>query len=153
MNIFVTDSCPIQSAKFLDNTRVVKMVLESAQLLSTALRLKGVTEVYKVCHLNHPSSRWTRATLGNYLWVLEHFKALCDEFERRFGKVHKSKELLPVFEANKHLINNGELQPFSNNARNLSKGVDYSHIEDVTMAYRLYLSKRWEMDAREPVWS
>lgn len=154
MNIFCTSSCPIESAKFLDNVRVNKMLLESAQLLSAALRLHGYTgsDVYKISHLNHPSSVWTRTTRGNYEWLLAHFTALCDEYTRRTGKVHASSKLLPVFEQNVGIIPEGERTPFSNNARNLSKGIDYSTESDVHLAYQLYLNDRWETDKREPKW-
>lgn len=155
MNIFVSSSCPIQSAKYLDNSRCIKMTLESAQLLSSALRLCGYTgdDVYKISHKNHPSNIWCRTTQGNYKWLLEHFKALCDEYTRRTGKIHASSKLLPIFEANVELIPVGERTPFSNNARNLTKGVDFTHETDVTLAYQLYLSVRWEGDKREPKWS
>lgn len=155
MNIFATSDCPIQSAKFLDDKRCIKMCLETAQLLSTALRVNGYKgdDVYKIAHLNHPSSIWTRATQGNYKWLLEHFRALCDEYNRRNGKVHASSKLLPIFEANVGLIPEGERMPFSNNARNLTKGVDFTHETNVTLAYQLYLSSRWESDKREPKWS
>lgn len=155
MNIFCTSECPIESAKFLDDKRCNKMILESAQLLSSALRLHGYTgsDVYKITHKNHPSNVWCRTTRGNYEWLLAHFKALCEEYTRRTDKVHASSKLLPVFEANVHLIPTGERMPFSNNARNLTKGVDFTHVEDVTIAYQLYLSSRWETDVREPVWS
>jgi hypothetical protein len=155
VNIFASSNCPIESAKFLDDKRCQKMVLESAQLLSTALRVNGYknNDVYKIAHLNHPSSRWTRATQGNYKWLLEHFRALCNEYNRRTGKTHASSKLLPIFEANVSLIPEGERMPFSNNARNLTKGVDFTHISEVTLAYQLYLSQRWESDKREPKWS
>ena len=131
------------------------MTLESAQLLSSALRLCGYTgdDVYKISHKNHPSNIWCRTTQGNYKWLLEHFKALCDEYTRRTGKIHASSKLLPIFEANVELIPVGERTPFSNNARNLTKGVDFTHETDVTLAYQLYLSVRWEGDKREPKWS
>lgn len=155
MNIFCTSDCPIESAKFLDDKRCQKMVLESAQLLSTALRVNAYKgdDVYKIAHLNHPSSRWCRATQGNYKWLLEHFKALCDEYTRRTGKTHASSKLLPIFEANVGLIPVGERMPFSNNARNLTKGVDFTHETDTIKAYQLYLSERWNQDKREPKWS
>jgi hypothetical protein len=60
---------------------------------------------------------------------------------------------LPIFEANVAFIPEGEQLPFSNNARNLTKGVDFTHESDVTLAYKLYLSERWESDKREPIWS
>jgi hypothetical protein len=155
LNIFATSDCPIESAKFLDDKRCIKMCLESAQLLSSALRLCGYsgTDVYKISHKNHPSSRWCRATQGNYKWLLEHFKALCDEYTRRTGKIHASSKLLPIFEANIELIPAGERMPFSNNARNLTKGVDFTHETDTVKAYQMYLSVRWEGDKREPKWS
>jgi len=155
MNIFATSNCPIESATFLDDKRCIKMCLESAQLLSTALRVNGYKgdDVYKIAHLNHPSSVWCRTTQGNYKWLLEHFKALCNEYTRRTGKTHASSKLLPIFEQNVELIPMGERMPFSNNARNLTKGVDFTHETDVTLAYQLYLSTRWESDKREPKWS
>ena len=96
----MTDDCPKKCAEFLDNSRLRKMCLESAQLLSSALRLHGYTgsDVYKITHKNHPSSKWTRATRGNYQWLLAHFKALCEEYTRRTGKTHASSKLLPIFE-------------------------------------------------------
>lgn len=155
MNIFCTSECPVESAKFLDDKRCIKMCLESAQLLSTALRVNGYKgdDVYKIAHLNHPSSIWCRTTQGNYKWLLEHFRALCNEYTRRTGKTHASSKLLPIFEANIGLIPVGERMPFSNNARNLTKGVDFTHETDVTLAYQLYLSSRWGSDKREPKWS
>ena len=155
MNIFATSDCPIESAEFLDDKRVRKMVLESGQLLSTAMRVHGYSgnEVYKIAYKNHPSNIWARATQGNYKWLLEHFRALCNEYTRRFGKTHASSALLPAFEQGVSLIPAGERMPFSNNARNLTKGVDFTHESDVTLAYKLYLSERWESDKREPKWS
>jgi hypothetical protein len=155
MNIFITSNCPIESANFLDDKRVNKMCLETAQLLSSALRLCGYTGegVYKITHKNHPSNVWCRTTQGNYKWLLEHFRALCDEYNRRTGKTHASSKLLPIFEENIGLIPEGEQRPFSNNARNLTKGVDFTHESDVTLAYQLYLMERWESDKREPKWS
>ncbi len=155
MNIFCTSICPIESAKYLDDKRCIKMCLETAQLLSTALRVNGykTDNIYKIAHLNHPSSKWTRTTQGNYKWLLEHFKALCEEYSRRTGKTHASSKLLPIFEANINLMPEGERMPFSNNARNLTKGVDFTHISDVNLAYQLYLKSRWLTDVREPKWS
>jgi hypothetical protein len=155
LNIFVTNVCPKKCAEFLDSARLRKMCLESAQLLSTALRLCGYTgsDVYKITHVNHPSNCWTRKTQGNYKWLLAHFKALCEEYTRRTGKVHASSKLLPIFESNVHLLPAGEQTPFSNNARNLTKGVDFTHEPNVHIAYQLYLGSRWETDKREPTWS
>lgn len=155
MNIFCTSDCPIESAQFLDDKRCIKMCLETAQLLSSALRLCGHSGegLYKITHKNHPSNVWARTTQGNYKWLLEHFRALCNEYNRRTGKTHASSALLPAFERGVSLIPEGERMPFSNNARNLTKGVDFTHEKDTIKAYQLYLSERWESDKREPKWS
>lgn len=95
MNIFATSQCPIQCAQEMTNVHVVKMILESAQLLSTAhFVLDGVQVGYKPTHKNHPCAVWCRETTGNYAWLYNHFKALCREFTLRADKIHKSSEQL-----------------------------------------------------------
>jgi len=92
MNIFVTDPCPKKSAEYLDTKRVNKMILESAQLLSTALREHGYigNDIYKSTHKNHPSNVWTRKSRENYKWLLKHFEALALEYYKRRKVMHKS---------------------------------------------------------------
>jgi hypothetical protein len=97
MNIFVLDENPVLAAQHQCDKHVVKMVLESAQLLSTAHRLCNDDpdeSVYKATHTNHPCSLWVRAGDGNYLWLYEHFLALADEYTHRYNKVHKSFDKL-----------------------------------------------------------
>jgi hypothetical protein len=156
INIFVTSKCPIQSAKYLDTKRVSKMILESAQMLSTAIREHGYTDddVYKSTHKNHPSNVWCRTTRANYMWLYEHYRALALEYYARRRKWHKSWEKLNVkLLEGAEWIPEGELTPFANCAANQSKGVSYKHIENTTIAYQLYLADRWETDVREPVWN
>jgi len=93
MNIFFLDYSPDVCAQSMVDSHVVKMVLETAQLLSTAHRIIGsqfANDVYKPTHVNHPSAVWARARRGNYAWLLEHFNCLAAEFTHRFGKEHKS---------------------------------------------------------------
>lgn len=68
MNIFVTDQCPIISAQALDNKRVIKIVMETAQLLSTAIFMNSSVRydhLYKPTHQKHPCTIWTGLNLGN----------------------------------------------------------------------------------------
>ena len=67
MNIFATNSDPALAAKFLDDKRVVKMCLESAQLLCTAVIECGGEAPYKSIHKNHPCSIWVRKSRSNYM--------------------------------------------------------------------------------------
>ena len=95
MNIFYLDKCPVKAAKYQYNKHVVKMILESAQMLCTAHHVYGDTEQkanvpYKQAHLNHPSTLWARKNNRNYMWLYRHMMALGDEYTRRYGKIHLS---------------------------------------------------------------
>lgn len=90
MNIFYVDSNPIVAAQSLCDKHVVKMILESAQMLCTAHNeLDGDSPTrYKSTHINHPSNKWVRNRLSNYGWLDEHFNALLQEYSYRYGKTH-----------------------------------------------------------------
>jgi hypothetical protein len=156
MNIFFTSSCPVESAKFLDTKRVNKMILESAQLLSTALRENGYEGdgIYKATHRNHPSNIWARQSKSNYIWLLKHFKALAEEYYSRRSKWHKSYTTLYNTLADAvSYIPEGDLTPFANCAAREDLGISYKHLDDVHVAYQLYLNERWDLDKKEPVWT
>lgn len=112
MNIFALDPSPKLAAQYHCNKHVVKMILESCQLLSTAHRMLdgkptvGKTKtgrnvkrwilddsienfVYSATHVNHPSAVWARVRLSHYLWLAHLTKELCIEYTYRYGKVHK----------------------------------------------------------------
>jgi hypothetical protein len=154
MNIFAVSNCPRECAQFLDDKRVVKMCLETAQILSTALRLNGYEgdNVYKKTHQKHPVVLWAAETRLNFLWLIEHLQALCSEYTRRYGKNHKCESMILDFLLLADIIPQGFQTPFANCAANQTKGISYKHVEDVNMAYRLYLNDRWDTDAREPTW-
>ncbi len=91
MNIFYLSSDPHEAARLQCDRHVVKMILETAQLLSTAHNeLDGEQVAYKSTHKNHPSAVWARANRKNYTWLRKHLMALGDEYTRRYGKVHKT---------------------------------------------------------------
>lgn len=152
MNIFVTSECPKQAAQWLDDKRVVKMVLESAQMLATAMREHGGEPTYKSTHVNHPANVWARQTNANYVWLLRHFYYLCQEYKARYNKEHKCFNYMDEFIAGIAVIPVGSRTPFVNCAANKEFGVSYKHVEDVCMAYQLYLNDRWDTDKRIPTW-
>lgn len=97
MNIFFLDHDPVKSAALLGHRHVIKMILESCQLMCTTLHLNGVENVpYKPTHANHPSRLWVGENACNYAWVLSHTRALMDEYFKRYGK--KTHKCLPVYE-------------------------------------------------------
>lgn len=91
MNIFYLNRCPEVAAEMQCDKHVVKMIVETAQLLSTAhYELTGESPAYKPTHKNHPSAVWVRSNVLSYLWTWRHLRALGCEYERRYGKVHKT---------------------------------------------------------------
>jgi hypothetical protein len=90
MNIFYLDSDPFEAATLQCDRHVVKMILESAQLLSTAHHELGSMAPYKSTHKNHPSAVWVRRSYLHYAWLYKHFIGLCAEYEARYNKTHKS---------------------------------------------------------------
>lgn len=152
MNIFVTDKCPFKSAEYLDDKRVVKMVTESAQMLSTAITVNGGEGPYKISHLNHPCTVWARQTQGNYMWLFLHFVGLYSEYTNRYGKTHKCEQYTNIFLDNILLIPEGNQTPFANCAARKDLDICYKHIDDTCEAYRLYLDHRWKIDKHKPTW-
>ena len=77
MNIFCLDEDPIKAVQMMCDKHIVKMILESAQLMSTAHReLDGDNaneNLYKSTHKNHPSAKWVRESLWNYVWLYRHW--------------------------------------------------------------------------------
>jgi hypothetical protein len=120
MNIFYLDKDPIKAAQLSCDTHVVKMIVESAQMLSTAHRMIDGKEyidktkagrkikrwkhpnsnmektLYKACHTGHPSTVWVMQSAYNYHWLYKHMMALNTEFKMRYGHIldHKTVQLL-----------------------------------------------------------
>ncbi len=92
MNIFYLHEDPRKAAEYQYNKHVVKMILESAQMLCTAHHHYGNGDnvPYKKAHYNHPSTIWVRENSLHYDWLYEHMMALGDEYTRRYGKTHLS---------------------------------------------------------------
>lgn len=169
MNLFVTDPCPVQCARALDDKRIGKLLMEANQMLSLAVKLgrpsRGLPKLIcettqvgpgRVCsglaHKNHPVSIWVRQTRENFEWSAAHARALAAEFEFRFGREHGSAcrtNFICQFADN---LPSGDQQPFQNSARNSSLGIDFSYLL-VPESYQQYLIARWAGDAREPKWT
>ena len=117
MNIFYLHSDPVKAAKYQYNKHVVKMILESAQMLCTAHHLLDPCSSddipYKVAHKNHPSTIWVRYSAPHYLWLYYHMIALGEEYTKRYGKKHltitKCKDVLARYPGG--IFNVGFSQP------------------------------------------
>lgn len=101
MNIFYLSQDPEQCARYHCDAHVVKMILESAQMLCTVLAHYDIKAPYKPTHQHHPCTRWVAESLDNWLWLCELGNALDDEYRYRYNKTtsHRSYtviESLPV---------------------------------------------------------
>ena len=138
MNIFALSPVPEVAAKWHCDTHVVKMILESAQMLSTAHRMldgemshrpskSGKTRVrywelegehedtlYKAVHTGHPCTVWTMESHMNYGWHYKLFKCLCEEYMHRYGKNHLSElKLLSILKSPPKNIKRSFMTPFA----------------------------------------
>ena len=110
MNIFYVDKNPVTAAKMMCAKHIIKMILESAQMLCTAKRVLDGKEyfdttkngrkikrwrlddpdeesiIYKAGWLGHPSTQWVMKSAYNYVWLYNHMMALNQEYKLRWQK-------------------------------------------------------------------
>ena len=158
MNIFVTSYDPLACAQALDDKRVIKMILESAQLLATAMycnkvpehcfpRTKKDNKPYLPTHINHPCTKWVRESIQNFMWLHQHLTNLLDEYKYRFGKEHFlrkfDKIIYNVYEGNYFKECEGTVF------------VNCTPYKDMRLifAYRKTLIEKWKNDKRKPKWT
>jgi hypothetical protein len=181
MNIFILHEDPVVAAHMQCDKHVPKMVVESAQMLSTAHRmLDGTVQIgpsksgkrmvkhyrlfdnpqmddvlYKAVHYKHPCTVWTMESSDNYLWHWNHFVALCDEFEYRFGKIHKSSQLKdPLWSIPNNIPKSG-MTPFKLAMTSNPECM----FEDAVKSYRAFYHTKqdrfkmaWEKTRTKPYW-
>jgi len=166
VNIFVLNENPILAARDHCDKHVVKMILESAQMLCAAHWLgwqkmlkPPVDELsrrelhawlsehvdprlvppWKMTHVSHPCTQWAQRCWGNYMWLSLHGLELCREYERRYGKEHKSLEvhrwlnrvIPPTFEGT--IDNPTGITPFA-----VAMPEKYKVPDDPVASYRAY---------------
>ncbi len=103
MNIFYLHRILTKCAKFYVDKHVVKMPLETAQLLCSVhyfFKHKSYTSPYKLTHKNHPCAIWVRSSLENYMWLCELGIEICKEYTFRYGKVHKCEAIIRDLQSN-----------------------------------------------------
>lgn len=152
MNVFAVDRDPARAAHALCDRHVVKMTLESAQILCTAARTRlGQEAPYRATHVSHPCVAWVAARRANWTWLVRHGLALADEYERRFGRVHASRAVIERM-ARLGPPAGRRRQPFAQVMPRRYRG------RDAVLAYRrYYLAEKarfatWREPARPPRW-
>lgn len=153
MNIFYLHHCPEQCAKWLCDRHVVKMILETAQLLSTAhVVIDGNQVAYKATHLDHPSTLWVMEAQDNYRWAYRHLQALIEEHQYRYpsSPLHKTARHLEGLSEPPRGIKLTKRTPIK-----LAMPLILRTLFDGVNAYREYYSiyKRKFKDGRDATWT
>ena len=96
MNIFFLDKKPQKAAEYLCDKHVPKMLLESSQMLCTAVQrhLGIIEDLYKPAYPKHPMTIWVGESQGNFSWALKNALSINQEYEKRFHKKHKSMRVI-----------------------------------------------------------
>jgi len=154
VNLFILDRDPVIAARWQCDRHVVKMTLEAAQILCSAAHLLGQRAPYRPTHLQHPCVRWTAATRGNWRWVVEHGLALAAEYERRYGRAHKSSAVLRWAQRSGAgpPLDGGRRQRFA-----MAMPEKYQGSDPVASYRAYYLAEKarfatWRSPARRPPW-
>ena len=161
MNIFVTDRCPIQSARNLPDKHIVKMPLETCQMLSIIYSdwYYGVGKLYKsdgtpyrTAHgafRKHPCTQWAAANQYNLAWLIRHGYALCHEYNLRYGKVHTCLDVISQAERIYHksfdnLLLSDASRKVTSFTRAMPESIKFDTSIDTITAYKQYLNtKPW----------
>ena len=160
MNIFVTDPCPIQSARNLPDKHIVKMPLETCQMLSIIYSdwYYGVGKLYKSdgtpyrtqhgAFRNHPCTQWAAADQYNLAWLIEHGLALCFEYTARYDKVHTCQDVIYQAEAIYYKCFTQDITDAATYVRDFTRAmpedIKYDNTISTITAYQRYLNtKPW----------
>ena len=162
MNIFVTDPCPIQSARNLPDKHIVKMPLETCQMLAIIYSdwYYGVGKLYKKdgtpyatkrgAFRKHPCTIWAAANQYNLAWLIRHGYGLCDEYNQRYGKVHTCLDVISqaerIFHRSFSHINSlyHASRKVTEFTRAMPEDIKYNHRISTIEAYKYYLNtKPW----------
>jgi hypothetical protein len=153
MNIFVLHEDPKEAAKSLCDKHIVKMPLETAQMLCTALQSKGVQDSpYKPAYQKHPCTVWVSQSRANFNWTVEHGLELCAEYTRRYRRRHKCQDVIEWASGYFKRIPELGLTPFAQAMPEVYKNAC------VVTAYRAYyLGEKasiatWKSPGKTPEW-
>jgi hypothetical protein len=158
MNIFYRDKRPINAARAHCDQHCVKMILETAQLLSTAHRELDGDEyadargLYKSTHKNHPSAIWVREGQENYRWAYLLLVELCLEYGHRYGKTHKTERMGLLDALRVVPANISADTPFTEPPQCFGEGNDHLKGDDTVEAYRRYYRSKATTMKKPPRW-
>ena len=158
MNIFVTDPCPIQSARNLPDKHIVKMPLETCQMLAIIYSdwYYGVGKLYKKdgtpyatkrgAFRNHPCTQWAARSPYNLAWLIRHGYALCTEYALRYDKDHTCLDVISQAERIYHQCFDEPLSVASSKVTDFTRAmpeyIKFDTTIDTIEAYKRYLNTK-----------
>ena len=160
MNIFVLDTNPITAAEMHCDKHVPKMCVEAAQMMASALRRHGATDEdmpltkagtpYKGGYAHHPCTVWAGDSQENWMWLAHHAMQLCEEYYKRFNKMHACTDPIYHMIGLQKIIPDTKLTPFA------QAMPDEYRDDDAVKAYRAYYHSKqfakWEKGTPAPDW-
>lgn len=170
MNLFATDRIPAIAASHLDDVRLRKMLLETAQIICTAAHTLGYPNApYKPTHKHHPVVRWAsdKSKPCQLLYLVRYFNALVIECKRRWPtktmlvstklSYHPMFDWLfaEVFSHDKapNIYDKFDNITFQNSCETPLKRINFKHINDTCVAYQMYLTAKWLTDVVKPTFT
>lgn len=159
MNIFIVSNNQTECAIALDDLRLRKMIVETAQMLSTAIRMQPEFsyvsylwdhKIYKKTHENHPCAIWVRAQTANYVWALGLLNKMLEEYKHRFNKLHKTGTIYNSLASWVDKVGKWELEE---SPAPKCFHPDISRDLELREGYRRTLIIKWINDKRPPKWT
>jgi hypothetical protein len=157
LQIFLPDKDFNKCAEYLDDKRLNKIIVEAAQILSTALWVNNCDiaetmyaegKIYLPSHEFHPLVKWAASHNLNFMQVNGYLISLVDEYYYRFNKIHKCSDMYYTFcILQKHIKNTGDY------CRQPNCTTHHKHIKDIFLAYREELCYKWNNDKVKPKWT
>ena len=174
MNIFVLHRDPYICAQMHCDKHIVKMIIESAQLLYTCCLMWGIvgndirefittapittkgTHGYKMTHKHHPCCKWLSESVENYHWLVTMAKELCVEYTRRYKKIHATEQHIDWLSYVCPDIPNMPMTPFAMAMPNDCKYTEHDGNINPVKSYRMYYCKektfaKWA-HSTVPIW-
>lgn len=182
MNIFILHEDPKIAAQQHCERHVLKMIIEHTQMMAAAYyhtlgisRKKEILEneekvhnlfrgfprkdengkenPYKISHVNHPCTVWTRESLTNFYWLLDCTKAMCEEFTYRYSGKHSVEAIIDWMYENPPKLEDIGLTPFAQAMPDFYKGNNAIEAYHKYYAFKTtYMKVNWKLEERIPSW-
>jgi hypothetical protein len=152
MNLFTTSDNPEACIRVLDDVLLTKALLESAQMISCAIRLNEYIDepipeesLYKVFNASEEHNVWVRENRSNYRWAFYYLIAALNEYQYRYKKIHDATKVAHVAMKFEKYFPEGKMTPFPRKFNKEYENYrDLMNIKDTFKAYKEYLITKWQ---------